>query len=115
LDAKITVLFPDSIRTDYQPCTLNGAGHWWQKTFMDAYQFCAEYAHETTSGKISFTLNVVNRFINIYTYFTPEYFNKENIKRLRMIMIDYYNEGLSNTRINDLPAEKIELPKFIFE
>lgn len=83
---------------------------------MDAYQFCAEYAHETHSGRISFSMPVVTKFIIIYTHFTPEYFNKENIKRLRMVMIDYYNEGLSTAlKCGNNPAEKIELPKFIFE
>jgi len=84
---------------------------------MDHMQFCAEYANETASGRIVFSKRVVYNFINTYTYFTPDYFTSEMIKRLRMVMIDYYNQGVYLARIikEDLDAEKIELPKFVFE
>lgn len=81
---------------------------------MDAYQFCAEYGNELQSGRITFRLPVVKTFIKTYTYLEFDDFTDENIKRLRLYMIDLYNNGLSSySRREENPADKIELPSFV--
>jgi len=80
---------------------------------MNAAQFCAEYARETESGRITFTKRKVFQFIKIYTYFDTEDFTEENIKRLRMYMVDLYGIGFKYQNREDNPVEKIELPKFV--
>ena len=81
---------------------------------MNYQQFCAEYAKESDSGRILFPTSVVKKFISIYTHLAYEDFTKEMLVRLRCEMVDYYNQGLSILIKDNLPAEKIELPKFIF-
>ena len=81
---------------------------------MNAYQFCSENANETLSGRIVFSLPVVKKFIKIYTNLEFDDFSTEMLKRLRLTMIDYSYEGFSKSNRVDQPAEKIELPQFIF-
>lgn len=82
---------------------------------MHAYDFCAEYAHETPGGAIRFKKSVVHKFITRYTYLKPEDFTPSMIQRLRMVMVDYYNLGLKAINGIDYPEGKIELPEFIFQ
>lgn len=82
---------------------------------MDAAQFCGEYGYETTSGRVSFSKKTMDTFIKTYTNLQPEDFTPEMRKRLRIaVMIDLYNIRAYQGQ-PDYPAEKIELPSFIFE
>jgi len=81
---------------------------------MNAAQYCLEHSKECLNGRISFTKPVVDKFINLYTYLEVSDFDEEMYKRLRLFMIDLYNDGYSvNNRGADLPVEKIELPNFV--
>lgn len=81
---------------------------------MNACQYCVEHSKELLSGRITFSKPVTNRFINLYTYFEVSDFNPEMYKRLRLHMVDLYERGFrSENRREDLPIEKIELPKFV--
>jgi len=82
------------------------------RTDWDYCSFCAEYAHETASGAIKFSLSAVKVFIEAYTNLKYEDFTPEMIKRLRMTMVDYYDAGVKS--FSEGGAEKIELPDFIF-
>ena len=85
---------------------------------MNAEQFCAEYGHETRSGRVSFTKKVVENFIDIYTDFSYHDFTKEMTTRLKVsVMIDLYEAGCSYHYLNtpDLPPDKIGLPDFVFK
>lgn len=84
---------------------------------MNAAQYCGEYAHETKSGRISFTKKVVNNFIDTYTHLNHADFTDEMRERLKTgVMIDLYNEGISKyyNAMEELPADKIEIPPFVF-
>lgn len=87
---------------------------------MNAEQFCAEYAHETKRGAISFSKRIVDKFIKTYTHLDPNDFTDKMRERLKIsVMINLYNDGINmkshfNNSI-DQPIEKIELPEFIFK
>ncbi len=80
---------------------------------MNAQQFCGEYARESDSGRITFTTATVNKFIKVYTCFNPEDFSKEQIKRIRSLMIDLYDESFKFQHHKEREIEKIELSDFI--
>jgi hypothetical protein len=84
---------------------------------MDAAQFCGEYAHENKNGRIRFTKRIVDKFIVTYTNLSPDDFTKEMRERLIIgVMVDLYNKGVEGLQHEpDYPAEKIDLPKFIFQ
>ena len=82
---------------------------------MNHEQFCAEYAHENKNGRIVFTIIIVKRFIKKYTYLKFKDFDKQMILRLRLQMIDYYDNGLKFYNRKEAEEEKIVLPNFIFE
>lgn len=84
---------------------------------MNAEQFCAEHGRELTSGKIVFRKQIVMKFITIYTNLQFSDFTASMLDRLRACMVDYYTTGYSKHSLElqqDRPAEKIELPAFIF-
>ena len=60
---------------------------------------------------------IIDKFITTYTYLEPKDFTDEMRKRLVMsVMIDLHASGYNCiNRPIELPAEKIELPKFIFQ
>lgn len=79
---------------------------------MDAYQYCAEHGIETVTGRIVFTKKRVDEFIRNYTNFKPADFNRIMRAKLKAFMIDCYNNN-EYISVNDLPAEKIQLPDYI--
>lgn len=79
---------------------------------MDAYQYCAEYGRETRTGRILFTKIQVDNFISTYTNLEPKIFTKIMRAKLKAFMIDCYNNN-EYIPVNDLPAEKIQLPDYI--
>jgi len=85
------------------------------RTDLDHCAFCAEYAHELDNGAIKFSLPVVKKFIETYTYFKYEDFTPSMIERLRLVMVDYYNTYVETSVITDGAAKKIDLPDFIFK
>jgi len=84
------------------------------KTDLDHCAFCAEYAHELRNGSIKFSLEVVKKFIETYTYLSFEDFTKPMLERLRLVMVDYYQKYLNDPIGKTSNAQKIELPDFVF-
>lgn len=85
---------------------------------MNAACFCAEYGHELKNGRVSFSKQVVNKFIERYTYFKPEDFTDDMRERLKVsLMIDLHQTGYSKYSIFDDEDdfEKIELSDFILK
>lgn len=82
---------------------------------MNAEQFCLENGNETLSGRITFSKRAVSNFLKIYTYLSIEDLGEEQLQKLKFFMVDLQSNAYKDYHRNDLPAEKIELPKFIFE
>lgn len=83
---------------------------------MNHQAFCGEYANESRAGRISFKKRDILRFVKKYTYLNPDDLTKDMIFKIGLQMIDYYDEAISKySFISELPADKIELPEWIFK